>query len=152
MLLRGGSNRSGRPVSQRPANTLKNMVFTKPLSQYSLKQRRPGTAGVEGEYLRKERRQLKTHDSCDALPSTPASCTHYWLIDKPNGPVSRGICKFCHEVGYFRNSPVTGREWQREFNEKRKVSYAGQSSPVNAPESNLHYGNTPRFENETQKR
>ena len=35
-----------------------------------------------------------------------AKCCHYWLIDKPNGPVSRGVCKFCHEERLFSNAPI----------------------------------------------
>ncbi len=32
------------------------------------------------------------------------TCTHYWVIDVPNGPISRGTCKVCGEVRYFNNS------------------------------------------------
>ncbi len=33
-----------------------------------------------------------------------AQCTHFWLIDSPNGPTSAGSCKLCGEVREFRNS------------------------------------------------
>ena len=36
---------------------------------------------------------------------TKSTCCHYWLIDKPNGPLSHGICKYCHEERDFSNSP-----------------------------------------------
>ena len=31
-------------------------------------------------------------------------CTHHWVIDSANGPVSRGVCKLCQEVREFGNS------------------------------------------------
>jgi hypothetical protein len=31
-------------------------------------------------------------------------CHHYWIIEIPNGPKSRGICKYCGETKYFFNS------------------------------------------------
>lgn len=30
-------------------------------------------------------------------------CQHHWLIDSPNGPVSRGICRACGEEREFQN-------------------------------------------------
>ncbi len=36
---------------------------------------------------------------------TRSICCHYWLIDKPNGPLSHGVCKYCHEERDFSNSP-----------------------------------------------
>ena len=31
-------------------------------------------------------------------------CSHCWLIEMASGPESRGICKYCGAVKYFRNS------------------------------------------------
>ena len=31
-------------------------------------------------------------------------CTHYWVIDAANGPMSRGVCKLCGQVREFENS------------------------------------------------
>ncbi len=31
-------------------------------------------------------------------------CRHHWVIDPPNGSVSRGVCKFCGEERSFNNS------------------------------------------------
>ncbi len=31
-------------------------------------------------------------------------CRHYWIISQPNGPVSHGVCKYCHEERDFTNS------------------------------------------------
>ncbi len=33
-------------------------------------------------------------------------CCHHWLIDRPNGPTSHGVCKYCHEERDFSNLPV----------------------------------------------
>ncbi len=32
------------------------------------------------------------------------ACTHHWVIEAPNGHVSRGVCKLCEEVRDFENS------------------------------------------------
>jgi len=31
-------------------------------------------------------------------------CRHYWLIESPNGPSSRGVCKFCGMEREFLNA------------------------------------------------
>ncbi|MBI2305377.1 MAG: hypothetical protein HYU86_11610 [Chloroflexi bacterium] len=31
-------------------------------------------------------------------------CRHHWVIDRPAGPTSRGVCKVCGEEKYFSNS------------------------------------------------
>lgn len=31
-------------------------------------------------------------------------CIHWWLIKFPDGPTSRGVCKWCGEVREFANS------------------------------------------------
>ena len=31
-------------------------------------------------------------------------CRHYWIIDSAEGPVSRGVCKFCGTESNFSNS------------------------------------------------
>lgn len=50
--------------------------------------------------------------------STPAnieseelnSCTHHWVIDRPAGPASAGVCKICGEHKEFRNY-IEGSSW-----------------------------------------
>ncbi len=32
------------------------------------------------------------------------ACTHHWVIESPNGHVSRGVCKLCQEVRGVENS------------------------------------------------
>ena len=46
------------------------------------------------------------------------TCRHHWLIEAPNGPTGRGICRLCGEEREFKNyietvpwsesSPVAG--------------------------------------------
>ena len=31
-------------------------------------------------------------------------CTHHWVIDRPNGPLSEGVCQRCGERREFKNS------------------------------------------------
>jgi hypothetical protein len=35
--------------------------------------------------------------------TSKAECVHYWVIESPQGPVSRGVCKYCGAVNEFRN-------------------------------------------------
>ncbi len=37
-------------------------------------------------------------------------CKHHWEIDRPNGPLSRGVCKLCQEVREFENS-INENKW-----------------------------------------
>lgn len=32
-----------------------------------------------------------------------STCPHYWVIDTPSGPTSRGECQRCGEVREFKN-------------------------------------------------
>lgn len=36
-------------------------------------------------------------------PVNKATCQHHWLIEPPNGPTSKGVCKLCGEVKLFDN-------------------------------------------------
>ncbi|MBH74950.1 MAG: hypothetical protein CL896_04060 [Dehalococcoidia bacterium] len=42
-------------------------------------------------------------------------CKHFWLIETPNGPVSRGICKICDQIRYFKNS-IQISSWESDHN------------------------------------
>ena len=54
------------------------------------------------------------------------SCVHFWRVEAPNGPTSKGTCKHCGAVEEFKNSiPTTG--WQRSTPEtRRKAAEARQ--------------------------
>ena len=50
-------------------------------------------------------------------------CRHLWMIDRPNGPTSQGVCKLCGEHGEFKNSmPVSG--WDRVRSQRRRAKQA----------------------------
>jgi hypothetical protein len=36
-------------------------------------------------------------------PVGRGTCRHHWLIEPPNGPTSKGVCKICGEVKFFDN-------------------------------------------------
>ena len=44
--------------------------------------------------------------------SQEESCSHYWLIESPNGPTSTGECQNCGEVREFKNS-IQITSWNR---------------------------------------
>ena len=54
-----------------------------------------------------------------ALPT----CTHHWIIETPNGPISKGVCKLCGEEREFsnqyrpNNTMVSGWSHHKEQNE-----------------------------------
>ena len=37
-------------------------------------------------------------------PAVATACRHYWDIEAADGPVSRGVCRFCGEEREFLNS------------------------------------------------
>ena len=40
-----------------------------------------------------------------------AECRHYWVIDPPVGPTSRGVCHLCGAERQFSNH-IKGTEWE----------------------------------------
>ena len=35
----------------------------------------------------------------------PETCAHYWVIEPPDGPISKGTCKVCGAEKEFGNIP-----------------------------------------------
>lgn len=73
--------------------------------------------------------------------NTKAKCIHYWIIEFPDGPESKGQCKNCGAVGVFQNyasitkhnSAHTG--WPTK---KANRKEAGADQPVsNLPQPNF---------------
>ena len=52
----------------------------------------------------KELAGLKEHE-------VQGECRHYWIIDSPAGPASKGICRLCGEERLFQNYLEGGR-WE----------------------------------------
>jgi hypothetical protein len=36
-------------------------------------------------------------------PKVKVECSHHWVIESPNGPTSRGVCKYCGAEREFWN-------------------------------------------------
>ena len=53
------------------------------------------------------------------------ACTHHWVIEAANGPLSRGVCKLCQVVREFGNS-IDASRWN--------IQAAGQRQRSNASE------------------
>jgi hypothetical protein len=34
---------------------------------------------------------------------TKSTCKHHWIIEVPEGPTSKGVCKLCGEIKIFDN-------------------------------------------------
>lgn len=50
-----------------------------------------------------------------------SGCTHFWRVESPNGPTSKGTCKNCGETQEFMNSiQITG--WERSTPATRKAA------------------------------
>ena len=51
--------------------------------------------------------EQNTRESASAvmlLERPEAACRHYWVIAAANGPLSRGVCRYCHTARLFANS------------------------------------------------
>ena len=46
----------------------------------------------------------KKTTTADEAVEGNGGCTHHWVIEPPNGAVSKGRCKDCGEIQEFRNS------------------------------------------------
>ena len=52
----------------------------------------------------------------DELPASEATqerskCEHHWVLDPPEGPVSKGVCRSCGEERDFPNYQEGGGGW-----------------------------------------
>jgi len=46
----------------------------------------------------------KTKDTNEKRKRTArVGCAHYWIIESPQGPISKGVCKYCGAVSEFSN-------------------------------------------------
>jgi len=42
-------------------------------------------------------------ESAPRNPAEKTKCKHYWIIESPDGPTSRGVCKYCGVEEEFKN-------------------------------------------------
>lgn len=68
-------------------------------------------------------------------PISEGKCCHYWIIETPNGPTSRGVCKFCGAVKEFDNfGPDSWSLWDRDTSTSAALLDAGLPDPAPAGE------------------
>lgn len=53
-------------------------------------------------------------------------CKHYWKIEDPNGPTSKGVCKYCGEIREFHNK-ATDSAWTRFMKVERSIADAART-------------------------
>ena len=58
-------------------------------------------------------------------------CVHHWVIDPPNGAVSKGRCKACGEEKEFRNS----FEYSSWYGNKSPGAKGGAKGAAKAPQA-----------------
>ncbi|NQW17694.1 MAG: hypothetical protein HQ478_09440 [Chloroflexi bacterium] len=58
-------------------------------------------------------------------------CAHFWMIDAPAGPISKGTCKQCKQVREFQNSIQTSG-WDRGNSAARKKAAAAAKKKEDA--------------------
>lgn len=60
---------------------------------------------------------------------TTTHCSHHWIIETPDGPVSMVRCRLCGEAREFSNSVEIGAgNWKLQPRQ-----YPGQQSEVEGP-------------------
>ncbi len=55
-------------------------------------------------------------------------CKHHWLIESPQGPVSRGICQLCDATREFKNY-IDAISWGEESSQST-ANYAIADAPA----------------------
>ena len=78
------------------------------------------------------RRKVRMKHKVEAAPEEPVArdkCRHYWIIESPNGPTSRGVCKLCGAEKEFQNS-FPELLWERD----RSLSFATSGLPDIEPD------------------
>jgi len=63
-------------------------------------------------------------------PAEKAKCRHYWIIESPNGPTSRGVCKYCGTVKEFSNYPPYS-SWDEDRSTSGELSGSTQHKSGN---------------------
>lgn len=60
-----------------------------------------------GSRKQKQSTKMRNGAVLELKPRTVETCTkghcHYWIIESPKGPTSKGICRFCGTIQEFDN-------------------------------------------------
>ncbi|MDY6893123.1 MAG: hypothetical protein SVO26_05340 [Chloroflexota bacterium] len=46
---------------------------------------------------------LEARESKTENDTARTDCVHHWIIESPEGPTSKGVCKYCGEERVFQN-------------------------------------------------
>jgi len=58
-------------------------------------------------------------------------CPHYWIIESPKGPTSKGVCKFCGEEREFDSfGPDSWSQWEHGTSTSAEFSGSGLPGPI----------------------
>ncbi|MBA7611276.1 hypothetical protein ES703_18496 [subsurface metagenome] len=58
--------------------------------------------------------------------TSKGKCCHYWIVESPDGPTSRGVCKFCGAEKEFDNyGPDSWSQWDRDTSTSAEFSRPG---------------------------
>lgn len=72
----------------------------------------------------------------EMAPRETAVCAHYWVIDSPDGPVSRGVCKHCGAAKEFHNSISSSGIWSSASKSRASGETVEATSQKKAAETN----------------
>jgi len=57
------------------------------------------------------------------MNTTPfRECSHHWVIEPADGPISQGICKNCGKVKEFKNHTPIPLNWREQAANRTGVS------------------------------
>jgi len=67
-------------------------------------------------------------------PTCKGKCCHYWIIETPEGPTSKGVCQFCGAEKEFDSfGPDSWSRWERDTS--TPAEFSGSGLPDVAPAS-----------------
>jgi hypothetical protein len=69
-------------------------------------------------------------DAKDNGSAADAECRHYWIIESPGGPISKGVCRLCGAVSEFRNYVVRGSPVDRVYKSSQLPDLSHSDSEV----------------------
>ena len=73
-------------------------------------------------------------------PEGQVECCHYWIIGSPNGPTSRGTCKFCGAEKDFHNTPLEFLLYKRDTGNSKRPGSPGKEPNGKKSSSHNHTG------------
>ena len=58
-------------------------------------------------------------------------CSHHWVLEGPNGPMAKGVCKKCGMEGEFPNAHQPRVKWRIVHNTPSPIEdiYIGKCKP-----------------------